>query len=129
MPVQDSNQDKAKGAILSLETLLAEKYEAILRKNIGKACIQDYYDFYRLVQQHKNEICFDTLRKEIKCNAEKHGSSAILTEWRKILRNIREEPQLYTLWRNFTAEDSSIAKVQFHEILDTVDEIAQELNF
>ena len=114
---------------LSPEKMLAEKYESIIRGNISSAHIQDYYDFYRLVQQHKNEICYDTLREEIKYYAEKHGSSAILTEWREILRNIREEPQLYTLWRNFTAEDSSNANVQFYEILDAVDGIAQELNF
>ena len=36
-------------AVSSLETMLADKYVAILRRNIDAAHVQDYYDLYMLV--------------------------------------------------------------------------------
>ena len=46
-----------------------------------------------------------------------------------ILKEIREEPQLYTLWRNYVAENKYAEGLEFHVILDIVDEIAEMLNF
>lgn len=116
-------------AVSSLETMLADKYVAILRRNIDAAQVQDYYDLYMLVQQHHNEIRPDILRKAVVQAAEKNGSTGALADWKDTLRNIREEPQLYTLWRSYTAEHNLIADVPFHQILDAVDLITQMLDF
>lgn len=50
-------------------------------------------------------------------------------DWKDILKDIREEPQLYLLWDNYVADNQYIGELKFHEVLDTVDEIANVLDF
>lgn len=40
----------------TLETVLAEKYETIVRRNIGTTRARDFYDLHTLYRSYKNEI-------------------------------------------------------------------------
>ena len=113
----------------SLETILAEKYETIIRRNIGTTRARDFYDLYMLCRQHWDEIRFEVLHDAVQHTAKKRGSLEELCDWKDILKEIREEPQLYTLWRNYVAENKYAEGLEFHVILDIVDEIAEMLNF
>ena len=113
----------------SLETILAEKYETIIRRNIGTTRARDFYDLYMLCRQHWDEIRFEVLHDAVQHTAKKRGSLEELYDWKDILKEIREEPQLYTLWRNYVAENKYAEGLEFHVILDVVDEIAEMLNF
>lgn len=113
----------------SLETILAEKYETIIRRNIGTTRARDFYDLYMLCRQHWDEIRFEVLHDAVQHTAKKRGSLEELYDWKDILKEIREEPQLYTLWRNYVAENKYAEGLEFHVILDIVDEIAEMLNF
>lgn len=113
----------------SLETILAEKYETIIRRNIGTTRARDFYDLYMLCRKHWDEIRFEVLHDAVQHTAKKRGSLEELYDWKDILKEIREEPQLYTLWRNYVAENKYAEGLEFHVILDIVDEIAEMLNF
>lgn len=113
----------------SLETILAEKYETIIRRNIGTTRARVFYDLYMLCRQHWDEIRFEVLHDAVQHTAKKRGSLEELYDWKDILKEIREEPQLYTLWRNYVAENKYAEGLEFHVILDVVDEIAEMLNF
>ena len=52
-----------------------------------------------------------------------------IKDWKDILKDLREEPQMYLLWDNYIAENKYIGNLKFHVVLDTVEEIAQILNF
>ena len=45
------------------------------------------------------------------------------------LKDIREEPQMYLLWDNYVAENKYIGDLEFHVVLDTVEDIAKLLDF
>lgn len=42
-----------------------------------------------------------------------------------IMRDMREKTALYSLWRNYVAENSYAEGLEFHVLLDTVEEIAE----
>ena len=60
--------------------------------------------------------------------AQKRDSIQDMQDWRDILKDIREEPQMYLLWDNYIAENKYIGNLEFHEVLDTVDEAAKLLD-
>ena len=41
------------------------------------------------------------------------------------MRDMREETALYSLWRNYAAENSYAEGLEFHVLLDTATEIAE----
>lgn len=113
----------------TLETVLAEKYETIIHRNIGTTRARDFYDLHMLYQYHKDEIRMDILKTAVLHTARKRGSLEEINDWKEVLHDIREEPILNQLWKNYTSENSYASKLAFSEVLDTVDEIASGLNF
>lgn len=113
----------------TLETILAEKYETIIRRNIGTTRARDFYDLHMLYRSRKDEVRLEILRKAVLHTAQKRDSVEDIMDWKDILKDIREEPQLYLLWDNYVADNKYIGDLKFHEVLDTVDEIANTLDF
>lgn len=112
----------------TLETVLAEKYETVIRRNIGTTRARDFYDLYTLYRSRKDEIRPEVLKSALLHTAKKRNSMEDMQEWRDILRDIREEPPLYQLWENYTAENKYVGTLAFHEVLDAIDEIAALLD-
>ena len=111
----------------TLETILAEKYETIIRRNIGTTRARDFYDLHMLYRERKSEIRGDVLRLAVAHTAKKRGSDRELTDWAEIVQDIREEPALVLLWHNYAVENPYIGKLQFSEVVDTVEQIGRLL--
>lgn len=112
----------------TLETVLAEKYETIIRRNIGTTRARDFYDLHTLYRSRKNEIRPEILKAAVLHTAQKRDSVDDIHDWKDILTDIREEPNLYLLWDNYVADNKYIGELAFHEVLDTVDEVAKLLD-
>ena len=112
----------------TLETVLAEKYETIIRRNIGTTRARDFYDLHILYRSRKNEIRPEILKAAVLHTAKKRDSVDDIHDWKDIMTDIREEPVLYQLWDNYVADNKYIGALAFHEVLDTVEEVAKLLN-
>ena len=112
----------------TLETILAEKYETIIRRNIGTTRARDYYDLHTLYRSRKDEVRPDVLKAAVLHTAQKRDSVQDIEDWHDIIKDIREEPQMYLLWDNYVAENKYIGESEFHIVLDTVEEVAKLLD-
>ena len=113
----------------TLETVLAEKYETIIRRNIGTTRARDYYDLHTLYRSRRSEVRPDVLKAAVLHTAKKRDSVQDIEDWRDIIKDIREEPQMYLLWDNYVAENKYIGDLEFHVVLDTVEDVAKLLDF
>ena len=52
----------------------------------------------------------------------------MLKDWKDIMRDMREENALYSLWLNYAAENSYAEGLEFQVLLDSVEEIAELIN-
>ncbi|MBR0087986.1 MAG: nucleotidyl transferase AbiEii/AbiGii toxin family protein [Lachnospiraceae bacterium] len=104
----------------TLETILAEKYETIIRRNIGTTRARDFYDLYTLYHMHREQIRIPVLKLAVEHTAGKRGSLELLAEWEEILMDIREGEALKNLWRNYIADNPYAAGVTFEDVTDVV---------
>ena len=102
----------------TLETVLAEKYETIIRRNIGTTRARDFYDLHTLFRSRKEEINVDILRMAVIHTAQKRESVEDIRDWKAIIKDIREEPQMYLLWDKYIVENKYIGELEFHQVLD-----------
>ena len=109
----------------TLETVLAEKYETIIRRNIGTTRARDFYDLHTLYRSRRNEIRPEFLKAAVAHTAQKQDSVDDIHDWKDIMTDIRKEPALFRLWDNYVADNKYISELAFHEVLDTVDEVAK----
>ncbi len=111
----------------TLETVLAEKYETIIRRNIGTTRARDFYDLHILYRSRKAEVRWEVLKEAVLHTARKRNSTEDMQAWKEILTDIREEPHMYLLWDNYIAENKYVGTLEFSEVLDSVEEIAKRL--
>ena len=57
-----------------LETILAEKYETIIRRNLTTTRMRDFYDLYTLYKLKKDDIDYKILREAIERTSNKRES-------------------------------------------------------
>lgn len=113
----------------NLETVLAEKYETIIRRNISTTRARDFYDLHILYQSQKLKIDIETLRTAILNTAEKRGSLEDIINWQSVLHDLYNEQQLYLLWNNYAVENKYIGNLKFESVLETLQEVSTLLNF
>ena len=113
----------------TLETILAEKYETIIHRNVGTTRARDYYDLHRLYRSRKTEINVEFFREAVLHTAKKRGSTEDIEDWQPIFEEIRNEPQMYKLWNNYVFENKYIGDLKFEEVLSTLEDVAKLLAF
>ncbi len=109
----------------TLETIIAEKYETMIRRNIGTTRIRDLYDLYLLFHLFKDRIQIPVLKKAVEQTSEKRGSREMLNNWEMIITHIRSEPELHRLWNIYSSENSYAAKITFHDAVDAMMAVAE----
>ena len=75
----------------SLETVLAEKYEAIIRSNITTTRMRDFYDLYIHYKLKKDQINYEILKEAIERTSKERGSREIIKDYKEIIEDIKED--------------------------------------
>ncbi|MBO1265274.1 nucleotidyl transferase AbiEii/AbiGii toxin family protein [Proteiniclasticum sp. SCR006] len=112
----------------NLETILAEKYETIIRRNIGTTRVRDYYDLYMLYRSRISEISRNDFIDAVGNTAKQRGSLELLADWQEICEDIKKEKTLEMLWINYQKENNYAADISFEEVTNNIQEVAQYLN-
>ncbi len=112
-----------------LETILAEKYESIIKRNITTTRMRDYYDIYTLFRLKENEIDFDTLRTAIIRTATKRDSLDMMRDSEEILNDIRDDSYLRNLWEVYKGENKYIGDLEFDKTLEVLTMFSEKIRF
>ena len=104
----------------TLETILAEKYETILRRSVLSSRPRDLYDVHILFRLKKDQISTPTLKKAIENTALRRGSSNTIANYERVVYELMESEYQKRLWRNYQNENSYAKGIQFKDVVETV---------
>ena len=107
----------------NLETVLAEKLETVLSRNIANTRPRDYYDVHILYTLRSTECDKETLRHALERTTQKRGSGVILTDYPEIIKEIRESDALRKLWEKYSREYEYAKGISFDDTCNTVQTI------
>lgn len=111
-----------------LETILAEKYETIIRRNITTTRMRDFYDLYTLYKLKKDEIDYKVLKEAIERTSKKRESQEIMKDYKEIIEDIKEDSYLRSLWEVYISENKYIGDLTFDKVIDAVIIISNRIN-
>lgn len=103
-----------------LETILAEKYETIIRRNIATTRMRDFYDLYTLYKLKKDEINYEILKEAVERTLNKRESWEIMQDYEEIIEDIKEDSYLRSLWEVYLGENKYIGDLSFDKVVDVV---------
>ena len=98
------SKEDIKIMVYPLETILAEKYETIIRRNITTTRMRDFYDLYTLYKLNKDDIDYKILREAIERTSNKRESQEIMKDYKEIIEDIKEDSYLRSLWDVYLSE-------------------------
>ena len=107
----------------NLETVLAEKLETVLSRNIANTRPRDYYDIYILYALRGAECDKVTLRRALERTTEKRGSSKILTQYPEIMQEIRDSDTLRRQWDKYSREYDYAKDISFDDTCNAIQAI------
>lgn len=85
----------------NIETVLAEKLETIITRDVVNTRIRDFYDVAVLSVQKENEISIDKLRLALVATANNRKSLEIIQNGSLILERIEKDEGMKVLWMNY----------------------------
>ena len=111
-----------------LETILAEKYESVIKRNITTTRMRDFYDLYNLYNLRNEDIDFDTLKQAIISTANKRESLSLMKQAKEIIDDIKEDDYLKKLWKEYLADNLYVDNLNFSETIKVVEIIAEKIS-
>lgn len=110
----------------NLNTILAEKIESILARNISNTRARDYYDVYMLTSFRKDDINIVDLRSAIIEKAKERNTLIYLDEKEKYIADIEESKDLQFIWDSYTKKYPYAQGIKFDDIIKKLKEILGE---
>ena len=108
----------------SLETLIAEKYETIIKRNITTTRLRDFYDIYMIFKLKNDKIDVNNLKQAIWETAKNRNSMEEILESKEILEDVKNDEYLNKQWNIYKKENKYVDNIQFSEILKLLNKIA-----
>lgn len=112
----------------TLETILAEKFETILRRNVGNTRARDFYDLYVLFHLYHDRINPAYLQLAIEHTSAKRGSSGLMPKYKALCDRIAAEPDLFMQWEAYKQDFSYAASLSFQDVVQNVVEVGNYIS-
>ena len=102
------------------ETIVAEKFESIISRNIDNTRMKDYYDLYMFVNLKWSDINKDTLRKAIINTSKRRETLDYIDNASKYIELISDDSRLKSLWNSYQNNYEYAKKIEFVDTINAI---------
>jgi predicted nucleotidyltransferase component of viral defense system len=99
------------------ETVLAEKYETILRRSVMNTRMRDYYDMYILMNFRAQNIDYSLLRKAVNATATARESLMTIADADTILTLLSDDAIMQSRWALYQNEFSYANDIAWNDVI------------
>ena len=104
----------------NLETVLAEKLETVISRNVTNTRMRDFYDIHILKQLHGESLSASVLRDALAATATKRGTLEQMKDAVSVFDEVEESPVMAKLWQSYQKNYSYAADLSWHTVMDSV---------
>ena len=102
------------------ETIVAEKFESIISRNVDNTRMKDYYDLYMFVNLKWNDINKNVLKEAIINTAKNRGTLNYIDNATKYLELINTDVRLKSLWNSYQNNYEYASDISFDDTIKAV---------
>ena len=107
------------------ETIIAEKFESIISRNIDNTRMKDYYDLYMFVNLKWNDINKETLRKAIINTSKNRETLSYIENANEYINLIEDDSKLKLLWNNYQKNYKYANDISFEDTIKSIKIISE----
>lgn len=107
----------------TIETIIAEKFESIISKNITTTRAKDFYDLYMLMNKHKKDINNKNLVKAITNTFNKRNTKFNIVNFKEIVEILENSNALKRVFTDYQSKLEYTKGVTFEDTINSLREI------
>ena len=107
------------------ETIIAEKFESIISRNIDNTRMKDYYDLYMFVNLKWNDINKETLRKAIINTSKNRETISYIENANDYINLIEDDSRLKLLWNSYQNNYEYAKGIEFVDTINAIKIISE----
>ena len=111
----------------NLETVIAEKFESIIKRGILGTRIRDYYDVYMLLNTQTKNINFNTLKDAIYSTAEYRNTINIIKDWSKIIEQLDNSDIMKKQWERYKKDNFYAKEIKYEDLIENLKQVGKIL--
>ncbi len=111
----------------NLETVIAEKFESIIKRGILGTRVRDYYDVYMLLNTQKRNIDFDILKNAIYSTAEHRNTLNIIKDWNKSVEQLENSDIMKKQWERYQKDNFYAKDILYEDLIESLKQIGKKL--
>lgn len=104
----------------NLETVLAEKLETVISRNVTNTRMRDFYDIHILKRLHGESLSASVLRDALAATATKRGTLEQMKDAAAVFDEVEESPVMEKLWQSYQKNYSYASDLSWHTVMDSV---------
>ena len=108
-------------------TILAEKIESILARNVSNTRARDFYDIYILFKKNP-DLNRKQLKKALYKKAQERKTTMYLEENEKYLSDISKSKELQEIWGNYRKKNSYASNIAWEELIETLNDLIDSMD-
>lgn len=107
----------------NLETVLAEKLETVISRNITNTRMRDFYDIHILLKLYGNTLDTLVLGEALQATAKKRGTERYLSDVADILNEVQNDLNMQKLWNAYQKKFSYAEDISWDMVMESIKEV------
>lgn len=110
----------------NIETIIAEKYESIIKRSILNTRIRDFYDVYMLIHLDRNNISDKILKDAIKETSEYRSTFDIIDNKmlvEEVISSISTDKDLIGQWEVYKKAHDYAKDIEYNQLIESITQI------
>ena len=109
----------------NVETIIAEKFEAIVKRGVLSTRIRDYYDVYMLINTQNKIIDKKTLKDAITLTAQHRGTNEIIKDLKKIVEKIANDSKMRQQWKRYQKDNFYAEEIEYKDLINAISKVGE----
>ena len=109
----------------NLETILAEKFEAVIKRGITGTRIRDFYDVYMLINTQEENINKKLLTVAINLTSEHRESLDLIRNWKHTLELLRNDEDMIKRWKVYQKTYFYAREIEYDELMKSIEKVGK----
>ena len=111
----------------NLETVIAEKFESIIKRGVLGTRIRDFYDIYMLLNTQTKNIDFNTLKDAIYSTAKHRNTINIIKDWSKIIEQLNNSDIMKNQWARYQKNNFYAKEIKYDDLIECLKQVGNLL--
>lgn len=109
----------------NVETIIAEKFEAIIKRGVLSTRIRDYYDVYMLINTQRKIIDNKTLKDAITLTAQHRETNEIIKDWKKVVDKIANDSKMQQQWKKYQKDNFYAEGIEYNNLVNAINKVGE----